>query len=110
MIYRALTTLDTGKRIIPNGAIFPESYLSDKAKTVLEANEMIAPAVLPPLVALPQMKSKALRLGKVNIVETGDFLEADDGEIAKILRISEKEVRLLKDSLYAFFTPPKASP
>jgi len=36
MIYRALRTLDTGKRKIPAGSVFPSSWLKQKSLDILE--------------------------------------------------------------------------
>lgn len=106
MIYRALKDLDTGKRIIKQGDVFPSVWLKNRAIPILEEGGKIAPASLPPLAAMPQYKKFAKKFLELDIETAGDLLEADDMDCAKIMRVSESDVRMQKSILYAMFATP----
>lgn len=106
MIYRALRDIDTGKRIIKAGWIFPSSHLSERNAALLLSKNKIAEANLPPLKALPRWKSQSNKLAKAGIVTAGDFIEATDAELAKALKVTEAEIHTYKSEFYAMFNSP----
>ena len=107
MIYRALMTLETGKRKIEKGAIVPAGWLTDRALAILETNGTIVQEPMPPVAAIPALKAKVSRLHKAGIEDVGTFLEAPDGELAAILKMPEAEVHALKAQIYIMFATPK---
>ena len=107
MIYRALRDLGVGKKTIGSGELFHSDRLKPEALAILEAQDKIAPANLPPMAALPRWKSKTAALNKINVVTAGDFLEADNGALAKALKLTEAEVVQAKAEMYAQFATPK---
>lgn len=106
MIYRALRDIDTGKHIIKAGWIFPSSYLSERNAALLLSKNKIAEANLPPLKALPRWKNQANKLAKAGIITAGDFIEAPDADLAKVLKVTEAEIKTCKSEFYAMFNSP----
>ena len=106
MIYRALADLGIGKKIVYNGAIFPGGWLKPEAVIILNKQDKIAPANLPPLAALPRWQSSAAKLAKAGIANAGEFLEADDSALAGVLKITIPEVQQSKREMFAMFNPP----
>src|SRR5512139_249954 len=107
MIYRALQALETGKRKMEKGSIFPASWLTDKALTILEQRGAIVPEPMPPVSIIPALKPKVTRLHKAGIEDAGHFLETPDGELAAVLKMPEADVRALKAQVYTMFATPK---
>ena len=106
MIYRALRDLDTSKKIIKKGWIFPETQLKGKSLEILLKMDMIAPASLPPLKALPRWKSQSAKLARAGIMTAGDFIEAPDSDLARALKVSEAQIKDYKSEFYAMFNTP----
>ena len=106
MIYRALRDIDTGKRLIKAGWIFPSRYLTERNAAILLQKDKIAEASLPPLKALPRWKSQSAKLAKAGIVTAGDFIEASDADLARMLKITEAEAHGHKAEFYAMFNTP----
>ena len=106
-IYRALRDLGVGKKTIYSGQIFSSSRLQPTALEILEAQNKIAPANLPPIAALPRWKSRRAALAKIDVITAGDFLEMDDGALAKALKSTEAEVKQAKAELTAQFSTPR---
>lgn len=107
MIYRALRDLDTGKRIIRGGSIFPSGWLQPGVVIILEEQGRIAEANLPPVVAIPRLKHSKLGLSKIGVLTASDYLEADDAALAKAQKLTEVEVRQYKAELYVQFDSPR---
>ena len=107
MIYRALRDLGLGKKTIYAGQIFQASRLQPDVLAILENQKKVAPANLPPIVALPRFKSKRAALDKIGITNAGDFLEADTSALAKALKSTEAEVKQIQAELTAQFTTPR---
>ena len=107
MMYRALANLGIGNKIIRKGDIFPSSRLRPENLIILESQNKVAPANLPPVAVLPRLKSKRAALAKQQVITAGDFLEADNAALAAAMRINEAEIRQIKAELYAQFNPPK---
>ena len=106
-IYRALRDLSVGKKTIYHGDIFSSDRLQPEALKALEEQQKIAPANLPPVVAIPRLKAKRAALAKINVITAGDFLETDDSALAKALKSTEQEVKLYKAELTAQFSIPR---
>jgi len=106
MIYRALVDLDTGKRIIHNGKIFPSKWLQPRAIEILEKQNKIAPASLPPVTAVPRLKTYKAAFKRIGIENAGEVLELDDNILAKTIKSTEAEARQYKAELYAQFDTP----
>lgn len=107
MIYRALRDLGIGKKVVYSGQVFPSAWLQPAALEALEAQNKIAKANLPPIVALPRWKSKRAALEKIGVVTAGDFLEADISVLSKALKSTEAEVKQAKAELTAQFSTPR---
>lgn len=107
MIYRALQSLETGKRKIEKGNIFPSGWLTDKAIIILEQQGTIVPEPMPPVSIIPALKTKVSRLHKIDIEDAGQFLEATDEELAAALKTPEAEVRALKAQIFTMFATPR---
>ena len=107
MIYRALANLGLGNKVIKEGDLFSSGRLKGGALAILEEQNKIAPANLPPIAALPRLKSKAPALGKIKVVTAGDFLEMDDSALAKALKSNEADIRQIKAEMFAQFSSPK---
>ena len=107
MIYRALSDLGLGSKIIKSGELFASGRLKPAAIEILTEQDKIAPANLPPIAALPRLKSKRLALEKIEVITVGDFLEMDNGALAKALKSTEAEVSQQKSEMYAQFSSPK---
>ena len=107
-IYRALRTLDTGKRIIEQGSVFPASWLKEKSITVLTEQDKIAPALLPPVFAMPPpWKQYAAKLKAIEITDAGEWMEADPKVIAKVLKVSVFKAEEMRASLFTMFSDPR---
>ena len=108
MIYRALRTIDTGKRIIEQGSVFPANWIKERARVILEQQEKIAPALLPPVFALPPpWKQYAAKLKKIEITDAGEWMEADPAIVAKALNISVYKAEEMRSSLFTMFSDPR---
>lgn len=107
-IYRALRTLDTGKRIIEQGSVFPSSWLKERVRVALEEQEKIAPALLPPVFAMPPpWKQYATKLKAAGITDAGEWMEADPAAVAKALKISTYKAEELRATLFTMFSDPR---
>lgn len=107
-IYRALRTLETGKRRIEQGAVFPDNWLKPTTITILEEQGKIAPALLPPIFAMPPpYKGYNNKLSKAGIANAADWMEADDSVVAKAIGVSAAKAADLKAQLFTMFSDPR---
>lgn len=107
-IYRALRTLDTGKRQIEQGSVFPSTWLKGGALAILEEQGKISPALLPPVFAMPPpWKQHATKLKRVDINDAGEWMEADPELVAKALGVSKARASDMQAQLYAMFSDPR---
>lgn len=107
MIYRALRDLSIGDKVIRTGQLFHSDRLKPDALEKLTQMEKVAPANLPPIMAISRVKHKKTQLLKIGVIDAGDFLEADDNALAVAMKISEAEVRQIKKEFYAGFATPQ---
>ena len=108
MIYRALRTLDTGKRQIKAGSVFPSSWLKQKSLDILDEQGKIAPALLPPIFAMPPpWKQYATKLKRVDINDAGEWMEADPELVAKALGVSKGRASDMQAQLFQMFSDPR---
>ena len=107
MIYRALRDLGIGKKVIHGGEIFSSSRLQPAALAMLEEQNKIAKANLPPIIAIPRLKSRKAALEKIGVITAGDFLEADISALAIALKSTEAEAKQYQAELTAQFTAPR---
>ena len=108
MIYRALRSIDTGKRMIPAGTVFPSSEIKQSALDVLEERGKVAKALLPPVFAMsPPFKQYATKLKKIDVTDAGEWMEADLELVARALNISKAKAGDLRAQLYSTFSDPR---
>ena len=108
MIYRALRTLDTGKRQIKAGDVFPSAWLKQSSIDILTEQGKVAAALLPPVFAMPPpWKQHATKLKRVDIADAGEWMEADPELVAKALSVSVGRARDMQAQLYALFSDPR---
>lgn len=107
-IYRALRSLDTGKRIIEQGAVFPSSWLKQRSLEILEEQGKVAPALLPPIFAMPPpWKQHAAKLKRIEINDAGEWMEADPELVAQALNVSAGRARDMQAQLFVMFSDPR---
>lgn len=107
-IYRALRTLDTGKKVIQEGSVFPDKWLKQSSITILEEQGKIAPALLPPIFAMPPpYKGYSSKLARAGITDAAEWMEADPAATAKVLGISAAKAADLQAQLYQLFSDPR---
>jgi len=107
-IYRALRTLDTGKRLIEQGSVFPGAWLKANSIAILEEQGKVAEALLPPVFAMPPpYKQYSTKLSKAGITDAAQWMEADPVEIAKIIGVSAPKAADLQAQLYKLFSDPR---
>jgi len=107
-IYRALRTLDTGKRVIEQGAVFPDAWLKASSIAILEEQGKVSEALLPPVFAMPPpYKQYSAKLSKAGITDAAQWMETDPGAIAKIIGVSAPKAADMQAQLYQLFSDPR---
>jgi hypothetical protein len=100
MIYRALTDLNTGKKIITRGSLFPSGVLGTEAEKMLLEMDKIAIVSAPPLTEFSFLSARAVeKLVAHDIIRVDQFLEAGDDELAKILHRGGAYIQEMKNRL-----------
>lgn len=108
MIYRAMRSLDTGKRIIPAGAVFSSAEIKAGPLAKLEELGKVAPALLPPIIAMPPpWKQYATKLKRIDITDAGEWMEADPALVASALSVSKGKANDFRAQLYTMFSDPR---
>lgn len=91
-MYRFLKNVTNGNEIIERGAIGRAPFSADTIAKLIEVGA-IAPIATPPLSVLPGWETRSNRLEqRLNILTIEQFLEADDDEIARVMRKSAQVV------------------
>lgn len=107
-IYRALRTLDTGKRLIEEGSVFPDSWLKPSSIVILTEQGKVSEALLPPVFALPPpFKAYSAKLSKAGITDAAQWMEADPAAVGKIIGVTAAKAAELQAQLYQVFNDPR---
>jgi len=105
-LYRALRNLSRNERIIPDGTLTELHWLNLAQIDKLIEVGAVAEVATPPLVALPGWKTRAPRLGALDINTAGEFLEADSAFVAEQLHLKAETVERWKTEARGWLTVP----
>ena len=105
MLYRALSRLDKGHKKIDRGQVFGAGEFDPKAIKVLEERRRIAPVAAPPIAEMPGWRSRAKKLGAIEMVD--QFIEADAAALAAALGVNPEQIGVWKAELGECLVAPK---
>lgn len=100
-IYRALKALSG---VAQRGALVRLAHLSADQVAKLVAVGAVAPIASPPLDALPNWKTRAAKLKKLDITDVEQLLEADPATVAAATRLKPETVARWQAEAERFLT------
>lgn len=106
MLLRALTNLSKGERVIERGSVFLSSELSEDSRVKLINLGRIAEASAPPLAAIPNWTTRAVKLSKIGVTTVEGFITMPNDELAKTLKISPQLAAEYKTALLSCLKTP----
>jgi len=108
-LYRVITGVARGEKVIPPRTILKEGDLAPKTVTILLRKGVIAEVSPPPLQVLPGWKLRGSKLIKIGIVDAVQLVEGDATVVAKALHMTrEGVVKWQQDAWnYLIVDPPR---
>jgi hypothetical protein len=103
-------SLKNGERIIKAGTRSPLEEVTPKYISALLRTGAIREVASPPLATLAGWKTRALRLAKHDVVTLQEFLETDETDLARWLRVRPATVRRYKKQLEDWNESGEAKP
>ena len=109
MLYRILRKIDCGERGVlgPEIGIHKLGWMNAKAINKLIEVGAISRVKAPPMEALPGLGKESKKLSTQGILDAGEVLEMEEGELAKKLKITKKQARQVKGKVKGFLEPDK---
>lgn len=103
-------SLKNGKKIIPAGTRSTLDEVKPEYKKSLLRTGAIREISSPPLVTLAGWKTRAERLRSHDVVTLQEFLEADESDLSRWLRVRHSTIRRYKNQLEKWNESEKAKP
>jgi len=109
MLYRILRQIDCGNHGVlgPMAGIHKLEWMNAKAINKLIEVGAISRVKAPPMEALPGLGRESKKLSTQGILNAGEVLEMEEGELAKKLKITKKQAQQVKGKVRGFLEPDK---
>lgn len=97
MLYRALQRLSG---VCNRGDLTNLAHMEPERIALLVRRGAVAPISPPPLEELPGWEKRAAKLAKYDILTAEQFLEADNAQLCRVLRVKAETVEQYRRDVY----------